>query len=142
MARMVRIRQTIEIAAPADEVWRLVGRPEQIAEFHPQVVSVRLDRERRTCLLVDGTTVVERIVEHSVVHRFYTYELAERLASMRATAPASPSAPRRPLARRLGRGGRAGAPGGLLRTSRGGFTTRSGEDWSDFAGLELARVAA
>ena len=80
---MVRIRQTIEIAAPADEVWRLVGRPERIAEFHPHVVAARLDGARRTCRLADGTEVVERIVDHSVVHRFYTYELVESLASLR-----------------------------------------------------------
>ena len=79
---MVRIRQTIEIQAPADDVWRLLGRPEFIADFHPQVVAARVDRSLRTCTLADGSEVVERIVEHSVVHRFYTYELARPLASL------------------------------------------------------------
>jgi carbon monoxide dehydrogenase subunit G len=80
---MLRIRQTIEIPAPADEVWRTVGRPERIAEFHPHVVAATVDGSVRTCTLVDGSEVVERIVDHSVVHRFYTYELASALASLR-----------------------------------------------------------
>ena len=80
---MVRIRQTIEIQAPADEVWRVLGRPERIADFHPHVVAARLEGTLRACTLVDGSEVVERIVEHSVVHRFYTYELAGALDSLR-----------------------------------------------------------
>ena len=74
---MVRIFQTIEIAAPGDDVWRVAGRPECIAEFHPQVVASRLDGDRRTCVLVDGTRVVEPVLDRSIVHRFYTYELVE-----------------------------------------------------------------
>jgi hypothetical protein len=80
---MVRIRQTIAIQAPADDVWRFLGRPERIAEFHPHVVEARLDGDLRTCVLTDGSEVVERIVDHSTVHRFYTYELAAELGSQR-----------------------------------------------------------
>jgi uncharacterized protein YndB with AHSA1/START domain len=79
---MLRIRQTIEIPAPADEVWRTVGRPERIAEFHPHVAAATVDGSVRRCTLADGTEIVERIVDHSVVHRFYTYELAHALASL------------------------------------------------------------
>jgi Polyketide cyclase / dehydrase and lipid transport len=80
---MLRIRQTIEIQAPADEVWRTVGRPERIAEFHPQVAAATVDGSLRTCTLADGSEVLERIVDHSVAHRFYTYELANALDSLR-----------------------------------------------------------
>ena len=80
---MVRIRQTIEIDAPADEVWRVLGRPERIADFHPHVVAAHVDGHLRRCTLADGTELVERIVDRSVVHRFYTYELATRLESVR-----------------------------------------------------------
>jgi Polyketide cyclase / dehydrase and lipid transport len=73
---MLRVFQTIEIQAPADEVWRLAGRLEGIAEFHPEVTAARVHGGFRRCTLVGGGEVVERIVDHSVVHRFYTVELA------------------------------------------------------------------
>jgi carbon monoxide dehydrogenase subunit G len=73
---MHRVFQTIEIQAPADEVWRLAGRLEYIADFHPDVTAASVQAGYRRCTLVDGSEVVERIVDHSVVHRFYTVELA------------------------------------------------------------------
>jgi uncharacterized protein YndB with AHSA1/START domain len=81
---VVRIFQTIEIQAPADEVWRVAGRPELIAEFHPDVVEASVDGNVRTSTLVDGSCVVERIVDRSIVHRFYTYELAGGAPSLRS----------------------------------------------------------
>jgi hypothetical protein len=73
---MLRVFQTIEIQAPADEVWRLAGRLECIADFHPEVTTAKVQGDYRRCTLVDGTEVLERIVDHSIVHRFYTVELA------------------------------------------------------------------
>ena len=73
---MLRVFKTIEIKAPADEVWRLAGRLERIADFHPDVRTASVQGEYRRCTLVDGSEVLERIVDHSVVHRFYTVELA------------------------------------------------------------------
>lgn len=72
----MRIFETIEIRAPADDVWRVAGRPELIAEFHPDVVEAAVEENVRVSTLVDGSRLVERIVERSIVHRFYTYELA------------------------------------------------------------------
>ncbi|MGH3103392.1 MAG: SRPBCC family protein [Gaiellaceae bacterium] len=80
---MARIFQTIEIQAPADDVWRLAGRPDCIAEFHPDVAASRLDGDYRTCELLDGTRIVEHIVDRSIVHRFYTYELTESASPIR-----------------------------------------------------------
>ena len=74
---MVRVFQTIEISAPADEVWRLAGRLEGIADFHPEVASACVHGAYRRCTLVDGREVLERIVDHSAVHRFYTVETVE-----------------------------------------------------------------
>jgi Polyketide cyclase / dehydrase and lipid transport len=72
---MLRVFRTIEIQAPADEVWRLAGRLEGIADFHPEIAAARVHGGYRRCTLVGGTEVLERIVDHSVVHRFYTVEL-------------------------------------------------------------------
>jgi hypothetical protein len=72
---VVRIFQTTEIAAPGDDVWRVAGRPELIADFHPEVVSASVYGDVRTSTLADGSLVLERIVERSTIHRFYTYEL-------------------------------------------------------------------
>jgi hypothetical protein len=74
---MLRMFRTIEIQAPADAVWRVAGRPERIADFHPDVTAASVQGELRRCTYVDGTEVVERIVDHSVVHRFYTVELVD-----------------------------------------------------------------
>jgi hypothetical protein len=81
---MVRIFQTTEIGAPGDEVWRVAGRPDLIADFHPHVVSASVAGDVRTSTLVDGSMLVERIVERSTVHRFYTYELIGGLPSVRS----------------------------------------------------------
>jgi polyketide cyclase/dehydrase/lipid transport protein len=81
---VVRIFQTIEIPAPADEVWRLAGRPELIADFHPDVSAATVAGEVRTSTLADGSSVVERIVDRSIVHRFYTYELVAGVPGVRA----------------------------------------------------------
>jgi Polyketide cyclase / dehydrase and lipid transport len=75
---VVRIFHTIEIQVPADEVWRVAGRPDLISEFHPAVAEASLEGDLRTCTLLDGSSIVERIVDRSIVHRFYTYELADR----------------------------------------------------------------
>jgi carbon monoxide dehydrogenase subunit G len=72
----MRVFRTIEIQAPADAVWRVAGRPERIAEFHPDVTEASVSSGFRRCTYADGTEVLERIVDHSVVHRFYTVELA------------------------------------------------------------------
>jgi hypothetical protein len=81
---VVRIFQTIEIQAPADEVWRLAGRPELVAEFHPGVVAASVGGNVRTSILADGSLLVERIVDRSIVHRFYTYELEDGAPGIRS----------------------------------------------------------
>src|SRR5262245_15760227 len=81
---MVRIFQTTEIGAPGDDVWRVAGRPEAISDFHPHVVSASVAGDVRTSTLTDGSLLVERIVERSVVHRFYSYELVDGLSSVRS----------------------------------------------------------
>ena len=81
---MVRIFQTTEIGAPGDEVWRVAGRPESIADFHPEVVAASVDGDFRTSTLADGSLQLERIVERSSVHRFYTYELVGGAAPIRS----------------------------------------------------------
>ncbi len=73
---MLRVFQTIEIQAPADEVWRVAGRLESVADFHPEVTAASVHGDFRRCTLVDGREVLERVVDHSPVHRFYTVELA------------------------------------------------------------------
>ena len=80
---MVRIFQTTEIGAPGDDVWRVAGRPEAIADFHPEVVVSSVAGDIRTSTLADGSLLLERIVERSSVHRYYTYELVGSAAPIR-----------------------------------------------------------
>ena len=81
---MVRIFQTTEIGAPGDDVWRVAGRPEAIADFHPDVVAASVVGDVRTSTLSDGSLQLERIVERSSVHRYYTYELVGSAAPIRS----------------------------------------------------------
>jgi len=67
---VITTERSIEVAAPADQVWGVLGRFMHIDEFHPRVTKVDalsgaeagLGAKRR-CHFKDGTSVVEEVVE-------------------------------------------------------------------------------
>ena len=72
---MAQVVETVEIQAPADEVWALVGDPGRIGEWVPALAASTLQNDRRACTTEEGADIVERILEHSDVERYYVYEI-------------------------------------------------------------------
>ena len=74
---MAHIHETIEIDAPADEVWALAGDPARISEWVPAIAESSVEGDRRSCVTGEGGSIKERILERSDDPRYYTYEVTE-----------------------------------------------------------------
>lgn len=74
---MPTVQQQIEIAASPEDVWALAGDPARIADWLPAIDTSCLEGDRRSCTLVDGGQIEERILEHSDAERRYRYEILE-----------------------------------------------------------------
>jgi uncharacterized membrane protein len=72
---MAHIHETIEIDAPADEVWDLAGDPARISEWVPALADSTVEGDRRSCTTGEGAAIEERILERSDDGRYYTYEI-------------------------------------------------------------------
>jgi len=72
---MPEIHETVEIQAPADEVWSLAGDPGRIGEWVPALAASVLEDDRRVCATADGADIVERVLERSDEQRYYVYEI-------------------------------------------------------------------
>lgn len=84
---MATIHETIAIDAPPDRVWALAGEPAIIDRWLPALSSSRLDGDERSCTMVDGARLTERIVERDDSERYYAYEIMDSpmpLASYRS----------------------------------------------------------
>ena len=77
----LEVRQTVEVAAPPEEVWQQIGDFCAIADWHPAVGQcARSDQNgvaMRTLTTVDGGVLVEKRVQYSDEGMSYTYELVE-----------------------------------------------------------------
>jgi mxaD protein len=73
---MAQVLETVEINAPPDEVWAIVGDPGRIGEWVPALADSTLEDDYRSCTMQDGAEIVERIVERSDEERYYIYEIA------------------------------------------------------------------
>lgn len=85
---MNSFEESIEIAAPAEAVWDVAGKPGQIAEWLPALTSSEVTGSERHCTLADGGELEEKIIEHSDDERRYTYEITTGpmpIASHRST---------------------------------------------------------
>lgn len=74
---MQNIEQQIEIDAPVEDTWSVVGDAGAIATWVPALASSELDGDLRRATLADGSSSVERIIAHSDVNRSYSYEIVE-----------------------------------------------------------------
>jgi hypothetical protein len=72
---MSNVNVTQFIEAPVDTVWKLVGAPEKLADWHPAIAQSQLDGSSRTCLLADGAEIREEITARDEVGRHYTYRI-------------------------------------------------------------------
>ena len=76
---MVRVEEQIGLAASADEVWRLIGGYNALAEWHPAVQRSELEdggRVRRLSL-AGGASLLERLHSFSERERSYGYSIEE-----------------------------------------------------------------
>jgi carbon monoxide dehydrogenase subunit G len=64
---------SVEVDAPADDVWRLVGDLTSVPRWYPKYVAAELEGERRLLRSAEGAVLVERIIEHDDARRTYSY---------------------------------------------------------------------
>lgn len=69
------VRHRREIAAPADEVWSLVGDPRRLTEWFPGIVECAVEGDRRTVRLATGLTFPEQITVCDPVLRRFQYRI-------------------------------------------------------------------
>ncbi|MGD9958295.1 SRPBCC family protein [Nocardioides sp.] len=74
---MHEIRHEVDIAAPADVTWRVVGDPGAIAAWLPALAESRLEGTTRFATLPDGSHSVEEVIRHSDAERSYSYVIVE-----------------------------------------------------------------
>lgn len=76
---MSHVSASIELSAPADEVWALVGSFQGLAAWHPAVRSSALESDgaHRRVVLADGAELLERLDSHDEAARTYSYAIAE-----------------------------------------------------------------
>ena len=74
---MANVRETVMIAAHPNDVWEIAGDPGRIADWVPAIASSAADGDERSCTLVDGAELIERILERSDVERYYDYEIVD-----------------------------------------------------------------
>ena len=74
---MANVRETVTIAAHPNEVWEIAGDPGRIADWVPAIATSAADGDERSCTLVDGAELVERILGRSDAQRYYDYEIVD-----------------------------------------------------------------
>jgi uncharacterized protein YndB with AHSA1/START domain len=72
---MATLRSHVLLAAPADEVWRVVGDAAGVADWFPAMKSSTGDSRHRTVVLADGTVLEEAVVTRDSVRRRLQYRV-------------------------------------------------------------------
>jgi hypothetical protein len=77
----LEVRQSVEVAAPPEEVWQAISDFCAIADWHPVIGECAQSEQdgaaMRTLTTVDGGVLVERRVQYSDEGMSYTYEIVE-----------------------------------------------------------------
>jgi hypothetical protein len=81
------VRREVTIAVDAAVAWAVVGRPELLHLWFPDIVDCRVEGDRRTITLASDLTMVERILTNDQIQRRFQYRVeggmfAEHLASV------------------------------------------------------------
>jgi len=69
------VRRHVRIAAPADEVWALVGDPTRLPEWFPGIVAAVVDGDQRTITTGSGLPMPEEIVTNDPLQRRFQYRI-------------------------------------------------------------------
>jgi len=80
-AEALEVRRSVEVAAPPEKVWQVIGDFCAIAEWHPAVGQCAQSEQggvaMRTLTTRDGGVLVEKRVQYSDEGMSYTYEIVE-----------------------------------------------------------------
>jgi hypothetical protein len=66
---------SVDIQAPPDAVWDLVGDPARVPEWFPAVVACRVEGDERRVTTAQGLELVERLLERDDAARTYAYSV-------------------------------------------------------------------
>lgn len=77
--RRASIRREGRIAAPAERVWEVVGRPELLHLWFPGIVDCRVDGDTRTITTGTGVEMPEQIVTNDPLQRRFQYRITSPL---------------------------------------------------------------
>ena len=83
---------TIDIDAPPDAVWALVGDPTSVPRWYPKYATAEVDGDTRVLRTAEGGELRERLLERDDARRFYSYTVlsgapvASHLASFEVVA--------------------------------------------------------
>jgi hypothetical protein len=69
------VRREVTIAVDAAAAWAVVGRPEVLHLWFPDIVDCRVDGDRRTVTLASGLAMVERILTLDPIQRRFQYRV-------------------------------------------------------------------
>jgi hypothetical protein len=69
------VRREVTIAVDAAVAWAVVGRPELLHLWFPDIVDCRVEGDRRTITLASGLTMVERILTDDPIQRRFQYRV-------------------------------------------------------------------
>ena len=76
---MASTRYHVRIDAPADEVWRVVGRPDLLHLWFPGIVGCTVEGDTRTIVTGNGVPMPEQIVTHDHLLRRFQYRITAPL---------------------------------------------------------------
>jgi len=76
---MATLRREIRINASADEVWKVVGRPEILYLWFPGIVSSVVDGNTRTVTTGTGIPMPEEIITNDSLQRRFQYRITAPL---------------------------------------------------------------
>lgn len=84
---------TIDVDAPPDAAWALVGDLTAVPRFYPKYVAVEVEGDTRVLTNADGGRLVERLLERDDENRVYAYSVVEGapVASHRASFAVEPN---------------------------------------------------
>ncbi len=66
---------SIDIAAPPEAVWEVVGGRDQVPRWYPQYTGSVTDGDVRVLTRADGTELTERLLERDERRRFFSYSV-------------------------------------------------------------------
>ncbi len=80
-AAALEVRQSVEVKAPPEQVWALIGNFCSIAKWHPVIADCALSQKdgvaTRKLTTVDGAVLLEKRVQYSDEGMSYTYTILD-----------------------------------------------------------------